>query len=181
MSPTSTQGTTRPWPFGTSRPSPTPSTDSLLAGPVVSGTGLRNLWSGRRHLSPFSPRSSPSPPCSSCSPRSSDLPKDPCPTLSKPRVPMLGYRRAGPGGGACGPPSPEFLSLCCIAFRDRLPLLLGELGHCGGASAAAQTGVGLGPGEELGCMASALGTEGQDGPVVQCMGCTWSGFALGLN
>lgn len=181
MSPTPTQGTTRPWPFGTGRPSLTPCTNSLLAGPMVSGIGLRNLWSRRRHLSPFPPSSGPSPPCSPCSPISSDLPKDPCPTHSKPRVPMLGYRRAGPGGGAGGPPSPQFLSLCCIAFRDRLLLLLGELGHCGGASAAAQTGVGLGRGEELGCTASALGTEGQDGPVVQCVGCAWSGFALGLN
>lgn len=54
-------------------------------------------------------------------------------------------------------------------------LLLGELGHCRGASATTQMG-GAGAWGGTGMhTALALGSEGQDGPaVVQCVGCTCS-------
>lgn len=128
MSPTPTQDTSRPWPFGTSRPSPTPCTDSLLAGPMVSGIGLRNLWSGRRHVSPFPPSSGPSPPYSPCSPRSSDLPKDPCPTPASSESPCWGTGEQAPVDVPVALPPPNFCPFAALLSETDSCCCWGSLG-----------------------------------------------------
>lgn len=82
------------------------------------------------------------------------------PTPASPGSPCWGTGEQPPRGGACGPPSPDFCPLLHCSW-GQTPVLLGQPGHCGGASAPLPLlrRVGLGPGEEL-------STEGPD--CLQC-------------